>query len=402
MPRKASTLVIVAFFMTLSLRADQPPATLEELWAIVQKQQEQIEELQRELAATQQQLQVTDTRVEATGDMVEEVAEMQVDDPARAATRVSGYGELHYNAGDKQEVDFHRFVLFLSHKFTDRISFFSELEVEHAAAGDGVPGAVELEQALLRFDLGLDRFIRAGIFLVPVGILNETHEPDTFFGVERNPIETNIIPTTWREGGAMYSQNLGGSFEYDLAMHSGLETTAGKGYAVRKGRGKVAEASANDLAYTGRVRYRGIPGLELALTGQYQVDITQSQDPFAGSATLVEGHVAYRRGRFGLRALWARWDLDGAGPEAIGADVQEGWYVEPSFRIGERLGFFARYNEWDNQSGDSADSSWSQIDLGINYWPHPNVVIKLDYQIQEAPDGKSGDDRFNLGLGYSF
>ncbi len=402
MLRNSIVLALITFFMTSSLQSTQPPATLEELWAIVQKQQAQIEELQRELAATQQQLQVTDTRVEATGDLVEEVAEMQVDEPARKATRLGSYGELHYNAGDKQELDFHRFVLFLSHDFNDKISFFSELEVEHALAGDGKPGEVELEQAFLRFNLGLDRMVRAGIFLIPVGILNETHEPNTFYGVERNPVEKNIIPSTWWEGGAMFSHRVGEAFVYDLAIHSGLETSSDKNYAVRSGRQKVAKASAEDLAYTGRLKYTGIPGLEVAATLQYQGDMTQSADPLAGSATLVEGHVVYQRGRLGLRGLWAQWNLDGEGPESAGADVQAGWYIEPSYRLGEHFGLFARYSEWDNQRGASADSSWGQIDVGVNYWPHPNVVIKLDYQIQDAPDGKSEDDRFNLGLGYSF
>lgn len=402
MLRNSLITIALAFLLAPSVRSNQSPATLEELWVIVQKQQTQIEELREELAATRQQLDLTDERVEATGDMVEEVVGQQVDGPSQRATHLGGYGELHYNAGEKQELDFHRFVFFTSHDFNEKISFVSELELEHALAGEGKPGELELEQAFLRFDLGLDRVMAAGIFLVPVGILNETHEPYTFYGVERNPVERNIIPSTWWEGGAIFSHNIAGSFSYDIAMHSGLATTSGKNYAVRSGRQKVAKASTEDLAYTGRMRYTGVPGLELSATLNYQENITQSQDPLAGSASLVEGHIVYHRGGFGLRGLWARWDLDGLGPAALGADVQTGWYVEPSYRLNQRFGFFARYNQWDNRAGGDIDTQWSQVDLGVNYWPHANVVIKLDYQIQEGPEGSSEDDRFNLGIGYSF
>jgi hypothetical protein len=131
-----------------------------------------------------------------------------------ARTHLGGYGELHYNNLDsKHDMDFHRFVLYLGHDFTDRVRFVSEIELEHSLAGDGTvpngtkpkPGELELEQAYVEFDLAAGQQAKAGLFLVPVGILNETHEPTTFYGVERNPIESNILPTTWWEGGAARS-----------------------------------------------------------------------------------------------------------------------------------------------------------------------------------------------------
>ena len=118
-------------------------------------------------------------------------------------TTLGGYGELHLNQGDKEQIDFHRFVLFVNHRFSDRVKFFSELELEHSLSGDGKPGEVELEQAYIEFSLDNDWSIRAGQYLLPLGILNEVHEPDTFYGVERNSVEANIIPTTWWEGGVM-------------------------------------------------------------------------------------------------------------------------------------------------------------------------------------------------------
>ena len=116
--------------------------------------------------------------------------------------QLGGYGELHYNdlsgrggASDKEALDFHRFVLFFGYDFNDRIRFNSELELEHSLAGDGKPGEVELEQAYIDLDLTDDHTARAGLFLVPVGLLNPTHEPPRFYGVERNSVEKNIIPS---------------------------------------------------------------------------------------------------------------------------------------------------------------------------------------------------------------
>lgn len=323
-------------------------------------------------------------------------------------TNVGGYGELHYNSLDsKDEIDFHRFVLFFGHRFDERTRFFSELELEHSLVedtGDGSgPGEVELEQAYIDFDLSDAHTARAGLFLIPVGILNETHEPPTFYGVERNPVESNIVPTTWWEGGFGLHGQLGGGLGYDLALTSGLKVpTSGSGaYKVRDGRQKVAKADANNGAVTARLKWTGAPGVELATTAYYQSDIAQGTgaEGVAGAATLLEGHAVLARGPFALRALYAQWDLDGAGPLAVGRDEQKGWYVEPSFKITPKFGVFARYNEWDNEAGNAADSKKKQEDLGFNYWPHENVVMKVDFQRQS---GAVNDDGFNLGVGYMF
>lgn len=304
---------------------------------------------------------------------------------------------------DKNVIDFHRFVLFFGHQFSDSVRFNSEVEIEHALVEGGEEsGEVELEQAYVEFDLNDRLRARGGLFLLPVGILNPTHEPTTFYGVERSPVAHDIIPSTWWAGGASLLGELGGGFSFDLALHSGLNTSAEAGYQPRDGRQKVSEAVFNDAAVTGRLKYTAIPGLELAASVQYQDDVTQGSDPSAGSATLFETHADWREGPFGLRALYARWELDGAGPAAIGADVQEGFYLEPSWRFTPEWGVFARYNQWDNAAGDGLDSEFTQWDLGVNYWPHPRVVIKADYQDQDTPPGIDEFDGVNLGIGYLF
>ena len=366
--------------------------------------------LETENQALKTQLKSTEQKVEATSVQVEKVASTPPSTKASWAdkTRLGGYGELHYNkldgeggAPNKTETDFHRFVLFLGHEFNSRTRFFSELEVEHALAGEGKKGEVELEQAYVEFDLNDNHRAKAGVFLIPVGILNETHEPTTFYGVERNPIEGAIVPSTWWGGGAAFSGQLGGGFSYDVALHEGLSTTAAKGYRPRDGRLKTSEARSTDLAATARVKWTAIPGVELAASIQHQSDITQGLDATAGSANLYELHGNVNKGPFGLRALYAQWNLDGRGPAAIGADKQYGWYIEPSFKLSEKWGVFARYNLWDNAAGDTIGSKKKQIDAGVNFWPHPDVVLKADYQHQDNDDGRN-QNGFNLGVGYQF
>ena len=390
----------------------------EELISLIRAQQQQIESLQQQLDSTRASLESLSQMVEQNVAATEEanqkaeiLAESLESQPVIAESKnsIGGYGELHVNllenqlTGEESNVmDFHRFVLFYGHRFSDRLRFNSELEIEHAVSGGDEPGEVELEQAYIEYDWAANHSLRAGLFLVPVGMLNETHEPPTFYGVERNPIESQIIPTTWWEGGLAFHGGLADGLLYDFAVHSGLYTDLDSNYAVRAGRQKVAKAKFDAPAWTGRVRWLGVPGLELAASVQYQQDITQETDPTAGGAWLYSGHVAWRHGGFGLRALYAQWSLDGEGPAAIGADRQDGWFVEPSWRFNEQWGVFARYSQWDNLAGSPVDTAYAQTDVGVNYWLHPNVVFKLDYQDQDAPEGRSEMDGFNLGVGYQF
>ena len=400
----------VSALLSGSVMADTLP-TAEEMWALIQKQQKQIDELSRSLAtATERTAQVdartksVEEKVEATSAHVESLATETAGKGGGLMDRttIGGYGEMHYRTGaTTDEIDFHRFVLFVNHDFNDKMRLVSELEVEHAVAGEGKPGELELEQAYVEFDLTPQSQAKVGLFLLPVGILNETHEPATFYGVERNKVESNVIPSTWWEGGAAYSRQFDSGLSYDVAAHSGLKTT---GANIRSGRQKVASADAQDGAVTTRVKYTGIKGLTLATSLQYQQDIAQSTLPGqSADAFLTSVHADWRRGGFGLRALAARWDINGATAASLGRDVQYGYYIEPSYRfpisVGE-LGFFARYSVVDNVAGNSTATAERYTELGVNYWPHEQIVLKADVQFADLPT--SSDEIFSLGIGFQF
>lgn len=361
------------------------------------------DKLQKEVDALKRQNRMILERLDASMDMMEKSGQA-----GPSKTSIGGYGEMHYNnlsnnkigGDDKKEIDLHRFILFVGHDISPDIRFWSELEVEHTKV-DKNGGEVAIEQAYLEFDLTPNLMARTGVILVPVGIINETHEPPTFYGVERNSVEKYIIPTTWREGGvSLAGRNTG--FSYDLAVHSGLQTSVADNYAIRDGREAVRQAPANDPAYTARIKWIGIAGFELAASVQQQTDITQSTDNTAGAATLVETHMVWQAGPFALRALYVSWSLEGEGPRAAGADEQTGWYVEPSFKLSPKIGVFARHSNWDNQVNSGSNTATTQTEIGFNYWPHEDVVMKANYQTQDAPQGKNEYDGFNLGMGYQF
>ncbi|NQV86808.1 MAG: porin [Woeseiaceae bacterium] len=396
--------------LVLASPARSETPDIEEIWKIVQQQQVEIDQLKQQLAVADAQLAVADQKIEATGDYLDTIAAPV----ALPRTQIGGYGELHYNnldaddsARDVDQIDFHRFVLFFGHEFTDRIRFFSELELEHSLAGDGAPGEVELEQAYVDFTLTDSLSAKAGLFLLPIGILNETHEPTTFYGVERNSVEADIIPTTWWEAGAAMSGHYSSGLSWDVAMHSGLAipTTGGNAFRVRSGRQKVAEAPANDPAYTARLRYSGIPGLNVALTYQYQADASQISGDGLDDGQLLAANAAYSIGGLTFKAVYANWDFSGSAIEAAGADSQTGWYFEPSYRFATArgdLGLYGRYQEVDAARGQDR---FSQNEIGLNYWPTDNVVLKFDYRQRDhdlASEAGRDFEGFDLGLGYQF
>ena len=401
-------------FCLLSFLVMLAPVAAADMQKEVENLRQQIDELERKLEMVHERM-----------DAEEEHASMSKMDKVG----IGGYGELHYNnwdaddsSKDKDEIDFHRFVLFFSYDYSDKLKFFSEFEIEHALAGDGKPGEVELEQAFVEYSFNDQNMARAGLFLVPIGILNETHEPPTFYGVERNNVENVIIPSTWWAGGLGYTYRTEGGLSFDAALHEGLKVTAptavtagggsvsfdGTDARIRSGRQKTAEAKLKDPAATFRVKYTGVPGIELSAALQYQSDITQESGDGLDDAYLYEIHSVISKGPFGLRALYAEWDIDtdsgalGDAVEAAGSDEQEGWYIEPSYRFNDQFGVFARYE--DIEGGRSQDQ-FDQWSIGLNWWIHEDVVLKADYVDRDhdnAQDDGRDFDGYNLGFGYQF
>ena len=178
-------LVAALIGVNMSAVAQAATPSMEEMWQLIQQQQSEIAALKSQLNKSNSRITETEVMTEATISAVEKLSLA----PTSSATTFGGYGEMHYNnlerddgAASKDELDFHRFVMFTGHQFSDSVRFFSELEVEHSVAGEGKKGEIELEQAFIEWDFAAHHRAKAGLFLLPIGILNETHEPETFYG----------------------------------------------------------------------------------------------------------------------------------------------------------------------------------------------------------------------------
>jgi len=401
--------LLVAGLLTYAVPAfpetsDAP--TIEQLWEIIQAQQAEIDALKRQQADTEKTAADAGEKAEAAVAAAEESAAHATKAGSWTdKTTIGGYGELHYNNGitdssgdDYNEIDLHRFVLYFGHEFSDSIRFFSEFEIEHDDE------EVEVEQAYVEFDLKDNLQARGGVFLLPVGILNETHEPTTFYGVERNDVENIIIPTTWWAGGAGINGYFDNGISWNLAVTEGLkmDTTGSNAFRVRSGRQNTSEADASDLAYTGRVKYTGVPGLELAASINYQTDASQVSGDGLDRGILYETHAVYQQGPFALRALYAKWDFQGSAIKAAGDSTQSGWYLEPSYKPWQKVGLYTRYED---VNAGRAEDKFNQWELGANYWPIDDVVLKVDYRSRDYDQASQSDqdfDAFDLGIGYQF
>ncbi|MGJ8678285.1 MAG: porin [Akkermansiaceae bacterium] len=316
------------------------------------------------------------------------------------------YGELHYNAGEDVEevLDLHRLVLFTGFKFSENARFVSEFELEHwYSSRDGQEIEYELEQAFVQFDLANNYTLEVGAFLVPVGFTNEIHEPTTFYGVERNKIDSEIIPTTFTEVGVLLRKRYDSGLQWDFAVHRGLQTESysGNNPVIRSGRQKANTFDALFTAATGRVKYTGINGLELAASLQYQDDITRDGED--NSAILFTTHFLYNNGGFGLRGQFSQWTIGGDNLNGESIPNQYGAYIEPSYKwsFGDdsAVGVFTRALYYNNASRPDGETEYH---VGVNYWPTRHTVLKADYIHSDGKGGRDDQGLWNLGIGYSF
>ena len=355
---------------------------------------------------------------------------------AANATTLWGYGEMNYNhptarAADAQ-ADLRRAVIGFSHAFDEATHLYGELEWEHAVASADDAGETEVEQLYIEHALAPAYGVRAGLMLVPLGLLNEHHEPTQYFGVERNFVETAIIPSTWREGGvAMY-----GNTDFGLSWNAGIGTGPDLGkWDPASGEGRESPlgsihqelqlARARDPSLFAALNWTAIPGLNVG-GGAFAGKIGQGAD-FAGKDArllLGEVHARWQTGPFDFSALYARGtisdtqalNLTFAGESTPVPKAFWGGYAQGAWRAlawGEsNLTPFVRYEQFNtgaayaeqplgvSTSALPTEKVWT---AGINYYLNPNVVFKFDYQDFNRDDAELGyGNRFNLGIGYQF
>jgi hypothetical protein len=359
-------------------------------------------------------------------------ASAQTADPAERAFPttgpLSGYMDFHFNKPDQEPgvIDFHRFVLLLNHGFTSRLRFVGELEIEHAfVEGLEEGGELELEQAYIDFLLSRSFNLRAGMLLMPVGIINERHEPPVYNGVERPFVDTFIIPTTWFEAGVGAHGDVGHGIRYRgyiTAPLNSLEFTAEAGIGGSSQHG--AEANLRNVAYTGRIEYLGIRGLTLGASGWTGIS-SFALPRLDTRVTVGDLDARYRRNRLELRAQLAQVGIGDAARlnDALGrvtgispniAEQLRGFYGEAAYRVWNGgaprdLVTFVRYENFDTQHRMPAGYlPLKQFDrdawvFGITHFPDPDVAIKADYVSLRNQSGLFPTrSQVNVGLGWWF
>lgn len=337
---------------------------------------------------------------------------------------IGGYGEITYNQpeGDNGELDVQRLVLMFGYKFNDKVQFITEVEFEHVKE-------VFVEQAFLQYSLNDNLNLRGGLMLVPMGLINEYHEPVTFNGVERPKVDGSIVPTTWREIGIGISgKSDEASLKYQAYIFNGFASVNGSKVlggknGLRNGRQKGAQSTINTPNFSTKVDYYGIKGLRLGLAGyfgrtQAEDDVDMLDGADVGIA-MIGFDARYTNKRFAARgefinaSLSDTEDYNALNSADLGSKLQ-GWYLETSYNLlpqdkEQELWAFARYEDYDTHA--SVDGSLTKNDafdrnditFGLSYKIAKGAVVKTDYQIKSNEvAGSDSKGQFNFGLGIWF
>ena len=350
-------------------------------------------------------------------------------------TSIGGYGELNYANFDgdkKDEFDVQRFILFLGHKFSDRTRMMSEIEFEHAQVKGGEDGGeVAMEQAYIEHTLKNGLNFRAGLQIVPIGLINEYHEPPIFYGMERNNIETKIIPSTWREIGFGFAGSTIGGLYYFAGTTTTPDaskfTASSASTGFKKMRVSGKQVTANDMGYYAGFNYTGLPGLKwggtiwtgnTAQDGQGKGTDAAELANVDARLTIWDLHAQYDANDWKLTALYAAGTLGdteainasasiSAGSDDAAPEEFSGWYVEAGYK-GLMLGDyniqpFYRYADYNTQEKVAAgfttdpNNADTVMTYGISFYLDPDVVLKLDLQ---DFDKNGQNDSTKIGNGW--
>ncbi|MFV2072524.1 MAG: hypothetical protein ACC742_07715 [Thermoanaerobaculales bacterium] len=346
---------------------------------------------------------------------------------------IGGYGEALLEffddrrddggaSGATDSFDLLRGVLYFGYKFDDRFVFNSEIEFEHATTSAG--GSVSVEFAYVDFMYKSGFNLRAGLVLLPMGWINELHEPTVFLGATRPLTERLIIPTTWRENGVGAYGDLD-SFSYRTYVVNGFDAAGFSAAGLRGGRQKGSRAKAEDFAWVGRFDFEGVPGLiagVAAFVGDSGQDLVDDSGEAIGvGTTIFDIHADFRIHGWELRGLYARAELDdvaslnralGYVGSASAGETLEGMYLQAGYDVltGKGRSSLTPYLRWEQVNtqkevpeGWTSDPANDQeiFTLGLAYQPIEELIIKVDYQNYDNP-AETGVDRFNVSFGYIF
>lgn len=322
------------------------------------------------------------------------------------AASIGGYGEMLFRSDDSGDtLDLYRAIVYVGYQFDSFWSFTSEIEVEHQ-------NEIAMEQAFLQYDSGNDWGVRFGHMLVPMGLINEFHEPTTFWSANRPQTERLILPSTWHENGVGGFGRIG-DFDWRAYALTGFDA-AGLNIeesGMRDGRQNGSSAAADNLALTARLDYRGITGLLLGVS-MWSGDSGQAGSDEGFATTIWDVHGQYDQGPLRIRGVWADAEVEDAVllPTSSASDSLSGWYIEAGWDLFAGRDFanqapqaltpFVRFESIDLQADILADTAEDRTTIGLAWQPHEQIIFKLDWTAVDSADGN--EDVVQAAMGYVF
>jgi hypothetical protein len=347
---------------------------------------------------------------------------------------IAGYGEMLYENFDRADesgnivdksarLDFLRAILYAGYRFNDRFLFNSEIEFEHSSTDKS--GSVSVEFAYLDFLIDENLSLRGGLLLIPMGLINEFHEPNFFLGALRPQTEKVIIPTTWRENGFGIVGSYG-PLSFRSYLVNGLNASGFSSSGLRGGRQKGSQAYATDMAWVTRVDVEPTPGLLLGTSlytggsGQGLVRI-EDQD-FRVRNTIWDIHGTFRSRGWTIAGLFADSSVGdteelnqflNTNPDSPVASRLRGGYIQAGYNVLNRhhesvsLSPYYRFERVNTQKKlplgyqpDPGKIGWFHT-FGFELKPISSIVLKTDYQWSRN-EKSTGLNQFNIVLGYAF
>ena len=327
-------------------------------------------------------------------------------------TTIGGYGELHYNQktvgeGETTKItDFHRFIIFYSHAWTESWSFKSEVELEHNFVKDG-QGELELEQAYVNYHS--EHFgIQAGVILPSIGFLNEYHEPPLFLSVERPEYAKYIVPTTWFGNGmALYGKF--GSLDWKTVVMEGLngDNISSKwDQGIRGGRQKGYKSNAEKLLYNLRIDYTGLLGLKVGGSFSTTEAIVSEEGKNNIEIQLSEAHAKLDKWNVVAVFEWGNIQYTNhVVKSSTGYYLDLGYNVSSLLKMEGKLIPWVRIADINPGIGHELESSkhYSKWMAGLTYKPINKVAFKVDYAVKTLADSEADETTMiNFGVGYDF
>ncbi|SFV68685.1 hypothetical protein MNB_SM-4-1575 [hydrothermal vent metagenome] len=239
---------------------------------------------------------------------------------------------------------------------------------------------------------------RVGNFLMPMGLINEQHEPTLFTTVQRPKTSYYIIPSTWNQSGVMAYGSILDGVEYKAGVVTAMKTDGTTGDKwFRDGRSRGFKIKNVEYAGVARLDYTGTNGLLVGASVYGDEDIL-----------LWDVHADYKVGAARFYGTYASNNRSNTTANTAEATESFGGYLNASYDMLSfidseyKMPLFVQYEVFNAQSavsnGGIANDDTKNTSIGINFFPLEQVVLKADYVISKTGDINSNTSSVSMGF----